>query len=74
MADSQAAALPNGGALSDAAVPQDEPNFAVPQMPLELLGTTAAEPLADCIMQLENSAPTVGTKISDAGSLSVSAA
>lgn len=59
MADSQAAALPNGGVLSDAAVPRDETNFAVPQMPLELLGTTAAEPLADFIMQLEDCAPTI---------------
>jgi transcription initiation factor TFIID subunit 10 len=58
MADSQAAALPNGSVSSDAAVP-NEPNFAVPQMPLELLGTTAAEPLADFIMQLEDCAPTI---------------
>lgn len=59
MADSQAAALPNGSMSSDAAGPRDEPNFAVPQMPLELLGTTAAEPLADFILQLEDCAPTI---------------
>lgn len=59
LADSQTAALPNGSMSSDAAVPRDEQNFAVPQMPLELLGTTAAEPLADFIMQLEDCAPTI---------------
>lgn len=58
-ADGQAAALPNGSMASDASGPRDEPNFAVPQMPLELLGTTAAEPLADFIMQLEDCAPTI---------------